>query len=215
MTDDRRPPRARGGTRGRILETALGLFNARGPDRVTTAEIARTVGINEGNLYYHFRTKESLVLALFERFEGEAGMLADRNGNAPLGEARLYAEFLAEWFSIVWRYRFLFRDLSALAVGTPSLIEPVRSLSARMRIAVDGLINRMITEGFIAIPEEDIPAILANVWIVSTYWAVYLNLQEGIEQLDDTHLGWGLNQVSSLFKPYLTPSAADEIFSPP
>ena len=59
-------------TREKILDVTLGLFNERGPDRVTTAEIAGDVKINEGNLYYHFRTKESLVLALFARFENDA-----------------------------------------------------------------------------------------------------------------------------------------------
>ncbi|KQT51991.1 TetR family transcriptional regulator [Aureimonas sp. Leaf454] len=214
MTGDRDPRRGRGATRERILDATLDLFNRRGPDRVTTAEIARTVEINEGNLYYHFRTKESLVLALFERFEAAAGALVDRTGAAPRGEARVYGEALAEWFSIVWRYRFLFRDLLALAAATPCLVEPIRSLSARMRVAVEALIHRMIAEGFIEVSQEDLSAVLANVWIVSTYWAVYLSLQEGIEDLEDTHLDWGLNQVASLFKPYLTPSAADAVFSP-
>ncbi len=70
--DVKRPVRARFSTRDRILDAALDLFNGRGPDRVTTAEIAEAVKINEGNLYYHFRTKELLVLALFARFEVDA-----------------------------------------------------------------------------------------------------------------------------------------------
>ncbi|WP_148051082.1 TetR/AcrR family transcriptional regulator, partial [Pseudomonas fluorescens] len=75
-------------TRDRILDAALDLFNGRGPDRVTTAEIAEAVKINEGNLYYHFRTKELLVLALFARFEVDAVALvasvdrADEGGGA-------------------------------------------------------------------------------------------------------------------------------------
>nr|WP_062117957.1 TetR/AcrR family transcriptional regulator [Aureimonas sp. AU40] len=203
----------RGRTRERILDLTLALFNDRSPERVTTAEIARTAGINEGNLYYHFRTKESLVLALFARFEDEAGALADRGAPPSPGEARTYGEFLASWFAIVWRYRFLFRDLLALAAESPSLVEPIRALSGRMRVAVEALVRRMMADGLVVIPEEDLPAILANVWIVSTYWAVYLSLQEGVDRLDDTHLGWGLNQVSSLFRPYLTPSARDALFS--
>ncbi|NKL38050.1 hypothetical protein G9X64_01425 [Rhizobium sophorae] len=51
----------------------------------------------------------------------------------------------------------------------------------------------------------------ANVWIVSTYWAVYLSLQEGIDNLEAEHLGWGLKQVTSLFKPYLSDGAKVEL----
>ncbi|WP_421864288.1 TetR/AcrR family transcriptional regulator [Parvibaculum sp.] len=56
-------------TKDRILATSLRLFNENGYDAVTTAKISEEVGISEGNLWYHFRTKRDLVsahqLALF------------------------------------------------------------------------------------------------------------------------------------------------------
>ena len=63
-------------TRDKVLEASLELFNARGVRSVTTAEIARTVGINEGNLYYYFQKKEQLVTALFVAFEAEIRVTA-------------------------------------------------------------------------------------------------------------------------------------------
>jgi hypothetical protein len=51
----------------------------------------------------------------------------------------------------------------------------------------------MIEDGIIVVPADDIDPLLANVWIVSTYRAVYLNLQEGIDKLDAGHLDWGRN----------------------
>lgn len=208
--DERNSKRARGGTRERVLEATLGLFNGRGPDRVTTAEIARTVGMNEGNLYYHFRTKESLVLALFARFEADAEVFAIRALGGRQDEAQAYGNFLSDWFRLVWSYRFLFRDLLALAGTMPALAAPIREMSTRMRGVVDALLRRMIEDGIVAVPADHIDPLLANVWIVSTYWAVYLNLQEGIDELDAGHLDWGLNQVSHLFRPYLTASAGAE-----
>jgi AcrR family transcriptional regulator len=205
----------RGRTRERVLDATTELFNERGPDRVTTAEIARTVGINEGNLYYHFRTKESLVLALFARFEADAEAFAIQALGERSSEARSYGDLLSDWFRLVWNYRFLFRDLLALAGSMPALASPIRGMSARMRGVVDALLRRMIEEGIIMVPADDIDPLLANVWIVSTYWAVYLNLQEGIDELDSGHLDWGLNQVSHLFRPYVSPSARDGLFPLP
>lgn len=46
-----------------------------------------------------------------------------------------------------------------------------------------GTLRRMADVRLIDVPEEDAPQLLANVWIVSTYWAVYLSLQEGVEEL--------------------------------
>ncbi|MNK51831.1 Biofilm operon icaADBC HTH-type negative transcriptional regulator IcaR [compost metagenome] len=198
-------------TRQRILDAALVLFNERGPDHVTTAEIARAVEINEGNLYYHFRTKEALFLALFARFEADALAIVGKIDGADEGAAATYAGFLRLWFSLVWDYRFLFRDLVGLISSAPALVEPVRTISAAMRLAVGDIISRMEKAGLAVIPEEERPAVLTNLWIVSTYWAAYLNLQEGITEFGSQQLDWGLEQISSLFRPYLSPEAKAEL----
>jgi hypothetical protein len=52
---------------------------------------------------------------------------------------------------------------------------------------------------------------IAGLWIVSTYWAVYLSLQEGVDDLAPEHLDWGLKQVASLFKPYLSELGKGEL----
>lgn len=193
-------------TRDKILEAGLNLFNERGPDRVTTAEIALAVDINEGNLYYHFRTKESLVLALFARFEADAMMLVATVDGADEAAAT-YAGFLRQWFSLVWNYRFLFRDLVGLVALAPGLVEPVRTISAAMRLAVGDIVKRMQSAGLVDIPDSERDAVLTNLWIVSTYWAAYLNLQEGVSEFGPQQLDWGLRQVSSLFRPYLSAEA--------
>lgn len=198
-------------TRQRILDAALVLFNERGPDHVTTAEIARAVEINEGNLYYHFRTKEALFLALFARFEADALAIVGKIDGADEAAAATYAGFLRLWFSLVWDYRFLFRDLVGLISSAPALVEPVRTISAAMRLAVGDIISRMEKAGLAVIPEEERSAVLTNLWIVSTYWAAYLNLQEGITEFGSQQLDWGLEQVSSLFRPYLSPEAKAEL----
>ena len=59
----------RTGTRAKILDACRALFNERGPAEVTTAEIAQAVGISEGNLHYHFRRKQQILVALFDEFE--------------------------------------------------------------------------------------------------------------------------------------------------
>lgn len=198
-------------TRQRILDAALVLFNERGPDHVTTAEIARAVEINEGNLYYHFRTKEALFLALFARFEADALAIVGKIDGADEAAAATYAGFLRLWFSLVWDYRFLFRDLVGLISSAPALVEPVRTISAAMRLAVGDIVARMEKAGLAVIPEEERSAVLTNLWIVSTYWAAYLNLQEGITEFGSQQLDWGLEQISSLFRPYLSPEAKAEL----
>ncbi len=198
-------------TRDRILEAALGLFNDRGPDRVTTAEIARTVGINEGNLYYYFKTKEALLQALFEKLEGDASAFMVKVSANTATDPGIYSDYMRRWFSIIWVHRYIFRDLPGVIATAPSLREPTRALSMGMRLVVDGMLQQMTAANLIDVPVDDVPQLLANVWIVSTYWAVFLSLQEGIDDLRPEHLDWGLKQVASLFKPYLSELGKGEL----
>jgi AcrR family transcriptional regulator len=198
-------------TRGRILDASLTLFNDKGPDRVTTAEIARSVGINEGNLYYYFKTKEALLQALFGSLETDATAFMAEAGSNTATDPRIFSGFMQRWFSIVWTHRYIFRDLPGIIAIAPSLREPTRTLSMGMRVVVERTLHQMTNARLIDVPDEDTPQLLANVWIVSTYWAVYLSLQEGIEDLGPEHLDWGLKQVASLFKPYLSDAAKNEL----
>ena len=194
-------------TRDRILDATLLLFNEKGPSRVTTSEISGTVEINEGNLYYHFRTKEALISGLFSRFEGAAAAFVAGASSAPSDDPARYAGFLRQWFSLVWDYRFLFRDLIDLLAVAPSLADKIQTVSRLMGYALEEILGRMESEELITVPSEDRQPLLANVWIVATYWAVYLNLQQRVPELNEDHLAWGINQVSALFRPYLSPLA--------
>lgn len=52
-------------TRQRIERAAVALFAAKGVDATTTKDIAAEVGISEGAIYRHFRSKDELVWHLF------------------------------------------------------------------------------------------------------------------------------------------------------
>ncbi len=198
-------------TRERILVSTLSLFNQKGPESVTTAEIAKAVHINQGNLYYHFRTKESLVLALFARFEADALTVVTEADAVQGADSKAYAGFLRKWFALVWTYRFLFRDIPGLLATAPALRDPILAVSAGMRLSVDVIFQRMESFGLISVAADDRKPLLTNMWIVSTYWAVYLGLQEGVHDLGPQHVHWGLSQVASLLRPYLSPQARADL----
>jgi len=193
-------------TRDRLISVALKLFNERGPDRVTTAQIAEAAGINEGNLYYYFKTKQALILTIFDRFEAAVDHLLDSDPAAGADPAA-YVAFLTEWFEIVWTYRFLYRDFMGLMATAPELRRRIRAISDRIRTPVRQLIGHMRTAGLMDVSDDALDALLHNVWIVSTFWVVYLDVQEGVRALKKSHLEWGLKQVASLFRPYLTEAA--------
>jgi AcrR family transcriptional regulator len=57
--------------RARIVDTAAKLVHEQGFARTSLADIARESGILLGNLYYYFKTKDAIGVALIEKMAGE------------------------------------------------------------------------------------------------------------------------------------------------
>jgi TetR/AcrR family transcriptional repressor of nem operon len=56
------------GTRDRTIEAARQLFWERGYEVTTLAQVADRADVNSGSLYYFFRSKEQLLLAVLDRY---------------------------------------------------------------------------------------------------------------------------------------------------
>ncbi|HEV7625017.1 MAG TPA: helix-turn-helix domain-containing protein [Streptomyces sp.] len=57
---------SRGNTRQRIQDVALELFAQRGYEKTSLREIAEHLDVTKAALYYHFKSKEDIVVSLFE-----------------------------------------------------------------------------------------------------------------------------------------------------
>jgi AcrR family transcriptional regulator len=188
-------------TRARLLDICRDLFNERGPDSVTTAEIAAAAGINEGNLYYHFQRKEQLLDALFAAFETEIRAAAGAPVAAPDGTR----DYLAGWFRTMWEWRFFYRDGAAIFRLSPALKPRLQVLSAQGQALVGEAWQHMEDAGLLVpVSPAARASLITNAWIVSTYWIDYLRAGRGVAQITRAHIGWGAQQVMHLFDPYLT-----------
>lgn len=58
--------RRRGDTRQRIQDVALELFAEQGYEKTSLREIAERLDVTKAALYYHFKTKEEILVSLFE-----------------------------------------------------------------------------------------------------------------------------------------------------
>lgn len=69
-------------TYNRILDAALKLFNEESERNTTTNHIASHLGISPGNLYYHFRGKDEIIIQLHRRYSSRM-MAWIREADAP------------------------------------------------------------------------------------------------------------------------------------
>ncbi|GAA1162118.1 TetR/AcrR family transcriptional regulator [Streptomyces hebeiensis] len=105
-----------------IGEAALELVMERGHRAVTMAEIADRVGVSEPLLFYHFPSKEALLVAALRQFDAEnirplgvGGAIADMPSRAAAGVRRehlvhLQAEMSGAAFDAGHPAREYFRD---------------------------------------------------------------------------------------------------------
>ncbi|MFF5759566.1 TetR/AcrR family transcriptional regulator [Streptomyces longwoodensis] len=66
MDDDGTKQQRRGNTRQRIQDVALELFAEQGYDKTSLREIAERLDVTKAALYYHFKTKEEILVSIFE-----------------------------------------------------------------------------------------------------------------------------------------------------
>ncbi|TRV81826.1 TetR/AcrR family transcriptional regulator [Streptomyces sp. 130] len=60
------PQPRRGNTRQRIQDVALELFAEQGYEKTSLREIAEKLDVTKAALYYHFKTKEDILVSIFE-----------------------------------------------------------------------------------------------------------------------------------------------------
>lgn len=102
----------RGRQRRRILSAAQELFDARGIDRVTIAEIVAAAGIRASTLYEYFSNKDEIVWALVEEFialgyESARASLEEVSGPVLARITALFQVFEDELVHHLERVRFM------------------------------------------------------------------------------------------------------------
>ncbi|MER5951998.1 helix-turn-helix domain-containing protein [Streptomyces sp. NPDC001904] len=65
VTGSSRPQQRRGDTRQRIQDVTLELIAEQGYEKTSLREIAERLGVTKAALYYHFKTKEDILVSLF------------------------------------------------------------------------------------------------------------------------------------------------------
>ena len=115
-------------TRLRILEAALDLFRQKGFAAATMREVAASAGMATGAAYYHFASKEAIVLAFYDRARHEMAPLLE----AAVNENRKLDDRLRAMIAVKLRYFEPNRKfLGALLGSTADPENPLSPFSAQ------------------------------------------------------------------------------------
>jgi AcrR family transcriptional regulator len=192
-------------TRERILGAALALFNAEGSHAVSTRHIATRLGISPGNLYYHFRNKEEIVLCLYERIEQTLLEMLAPAQPQPVRTFDDVLGYLDAIFAHLWEFRFFYRDLNSLLRDVPGLKERYRSLAERAQAGARGIFSTMVEAGWMDASDDHLDMLATNAWIVLTQWFTHRQVVDRRRTIQSADIREGIRHLVALFSPLLQP----------
>jgi AcrR family transcriptional regulator len=193
---------AKRNTRELILKTSLALFNKMGEPHVTTNHIADEADISPGNLYYHFHSKQDIILELFKRFAVQLDPIIDVPQSLALQAEDLWFQLHLS-FELKGHYRFLYRNYADIASRIPDLDRAFRGLLRRERLAAAAMISSLEEQGAMNIREDEKDLLLNNLMLALIYWIPFAEMfaDRGLE--DGSVQVKAIAGVLQMIMPYL------------
>lgn len=194
-------------TKDKIIETSVKLFNEKGCLNTSTRHISNELGISVGNLYYHFKNKEEILIEIFLRYVNavfkEISFL-----NHSQDEIFLLKNFLVDTLDSNIEYRFLHLELNLLLISF-SKFKTIMQEQLKLEIKmIKELLYHQIKYGYLKqLNEIEIEFLVSNSWILAASNLAYWNLLS-----DDIikNVKKGSLNVYYLIKPYLTQKSLDD-----
>lgn len=197
-------PRPASRTRQRILDATLALYNESGEPQVSTSLIAAEVGISPGNLHYHFRKKDQLTGALLDRFVAELGeLLPPPEWRA--GDVEEAWFLLHVIFETIWKYRFLFRDLSGITARDHRAGHRLTLVFGHVVAGARGICLGLASDGQLDANAVEIEALARNMAVVILYWLSFDTVRQPRRADPGQGIADGVYQVLMLVAPFMRP----------
>ncbi|MFB6456201.1 TetR/AcrR family transcriptional regulator [Chitinophaga sp. Hz27] len=192
-------------TKEKILAAALEQYNAKGTDVITIRHIAKEIGISHGNLQYHYKNTEELILALFTQLSAEMDLLMTSVVATPAAPSfHNFRDNIQKAFTIFYKYRFIFLHFVAIVQRVPEIKTRYNSM--------DDFREQQFSQMFahyreLGIFRNDIPAqiwkeLITLLYITSDFWLPHNEIKLGLK--DQAAVQHYVQLISNMFYPYLT-----------
>lgn len=186
-----------------ILDTAIDLFNRHGTAQISSNRIADTCSLSRGHLYYHFKKKEEIISAIYDRIVAEIKYNWGDDLQQPTLQHML--EMFDRHLALIWQYRFFYRELTALLAADDHLRERyARDRQDRTRVVIE-FFQALVEQDVLTGPRDakTLRGLVRASWIICDNWINYLSVDHPAEYPDCVQEGSQL--VIDLFRPYLSP----------
>ncbi|WP_119395447.1 TetR/AcrR family transcriptional regulator [Salinibius halmophilus] len=191
-------------TKARIITSALALFNEQGDRDVTTNHIAKSLGISTGVLYYHFRNKEEIIRAIFQRYIDHIESTI-RQPDSEQSNSDFLAQYCEEIFDSIWRYRFLHANMPALLARDSELQAQYLAAHQFLQARAEAAVRWLSDHNIICIQAQQIPILVDLMRLVTGFWVGFSQINSQ-QALNKQQVCAGIVHLIALLQPYCTAS---------
>jgi AcrR family transcriptional regulator len=198
-------------TRDKIIQASISLFNEQGERNVTTNHIAAYLSISPGNLYYHFRNKEDIILSIYEEYAGNLLLQTFPKVSSkikPLDTLILYMDAV---FQMTMKFRFFYSNLPVLLDNNPSLREKYVEVQHAIAERVSQLLLSLRSENIIEFEDEELADMVSILRLINTFWLSFYQTQNIVTQINDSVFYQGVLKILVIIRPYTTSAALPEL----
>lgn len=190
--------------RGKLLETAIRLFNEKGINHTSFRDIASNLEVSDGHVRYYFKTKEILLMSIFEALDNEiiqASQLEQATDEFTLAYLLGKIEVV---FQKTVKYRFLFVESPKTLSRYPELIKSYRNLIERRKSMILGAFKIFMEKGLFqtSFDTEAQEHAFYAIFIISDGWLRTYSLTRGTEP-DKQSITFHSRLIFSILRPYL------------
>jgi len=186
-------------TKQKIINKAIDLFNDKGFASVTLFEIAGALDMTRGNLTYHFKDKDLLLIAIADEFWSRVAV--DKGSQSHLPSFGNLHNQVQLFYKTQKAYAFIFLDHHV--INHPAIKQQFREMQQLKIKDMEATIAFSIAAGNMhSEPYEGIYHNLAfNTWMISFFW---LNQWMILGGDLDKYYEEGGKKIWSLILPHLT-----------
>ncbi len=194
-------------TRDKIIQASIELFNEQGERNVTTNHIAAHLGISPGNLYYHFRNKEDIILSIYEEYA--RNLLLDTFPQVnpemkPLDTIILYMDAV---FQALMKFRFFYANLPVLLAKNPLLHEKYVEVQHTISKRLSEMLQSLREADMMTFEDDELADIVSILRLINTFWLSFYQTQNENTEINDSVFLEGVLKILVLLRPYITASA--------
>ncbi len=188
-------------TKSNIIQKAIDLFNECGTAAVSLNSLAEALGISTGNLQYHYRSKEEILRTILEVMFSDWNTVYQGMDTEPFTAATLRRSLRIS-FSLVWKYRFFYRELNALLRNDKLLAKRYAAIQEQRLAQQETFTKRLAkSNGVRRAGTSELRNVVLAGWVLSNSWLSYV--ESTGQAIDETAMEDGVEILMQHYKSYL------------